>query len=72
MKRRVIAAMMIGAAVLMMGCAGNADQGTEATTESQAESKETEASSEEAKETPQRPDYRALDYVTLESIRGLR
>lgn len=75
MKRQVIAAMMIGAVVLMVGCSGGAGQQTEAPTETGAgtetETETVEASADEGQEKAKRPDYKALDYVTLGEYKGL-
>lgn len=69
MKRKVMAALLLGM-VCVTGCSGNAEKETTAETETAA----TEAQSETTAETEaaaERPDYTALDYVTLGEYKGL-
>lgn len=72
MKRKVIAALLLGMAITVTGCSGNTTKDTNTTTEASSEttadsSSETEAATEAA----ERPDYKALDYVKLGEYKGL-
>lgn len=81
MKRQVIAALLIGMAITVTGCSGSTNKETTAATEAQSETAGSEAAqadsetagaeTEETEATPERPDYRALDYVTLGEYKGL-
>lgn len=80
MKRKVIAALLLGMAITVTGCSGNTAKDTNATTEATSETttgsesaaSESAASESEAQtEAPERPDYKALDYVTLGEYKGL-
>ena len=75
MKRKVIAALLLGMAITVTGCSGNTAKDTNATTEAASETttgSESAASESEAQtEAPERPDYKALDYVTLGEYKGL-
>lgn len=80
MKRKVIAALLLGMAITVTGCSGNTTKDTNTTTEASSEttadsSSETTADSssetEAATEAAERPDYKALDYVKLGEYKGL-
>lgn len=73
MKKKVIAAVFLCMALGVTGCSGNTAKETETAAETQTETAEasTEASSEDTAAAPQRPEYKALDYVTLGEYKGL-
>ena len=76
MKRKVIAALLLGMAITVTGCSGNTTKDTDTTTEAASDaSSETTADSssesEAATEAAERPDYKALDYVKLGDYKGL-
>ncbi len=63
MKRKLVMAVILSAALMAAGCSNGNTNTTEVQTE-------TEAASEEANKEP-RPEYKALDYVTLGEYKGL-
>lgn len=67
MKKRLLMAMLIGM-VCVTGCSGNTENETNAVTEAQSE---TAAAETEAAPKAERPEYTALDYVTLGEYKGL-
>ena len=77
MKRKVIAALLLGMAITVTGCSGNTTKDTNAATEAASEtatgteSATASAESEAGTEAAERPDYKALDYVTLGKYKGL-
>ena len=72
MKRKVIAALLLGMAITVTGCSGNTTKDTDTTTEATSETTAESASeSETASEAAERPDYKALDYVKLGDYKGL-
>lgn len=77
MKRKVIAALLLGMAITVTGCSGNTTKDTNAATEAASETAtgtESATASAESKaetEAAERPDYKALDYVTLGKYKGL-
>lgn len=76
MKRKVIAALLLGMAITVTGCSGNTTKDTDTTTRAASDaSSETTADSssesEAATEAAERPDYKALDYVKLGDYKGL-
>ena len=81
MKRKIIAALLLGMAITVTGCSGSNTKETTSATEAQSESAESEVAqadsetaggeAEETEATPERPDYKALDYVTLGEYKGL-
>lgn len=71
MKKRVIAAILLCMAVGMTGCSGNGSKETTAPTETKAETEAPSTEESEVAEAVERPDYKALDYVTLGEYKGL-
>ena len=75
MKRKVIAALLLGMAITVTGCSGNTTKDTNAATEAASETgtgtESASAESEAETEAAERPDYKALDYVTLGKYKGL-
>ena len=76
MKRKIIAALLLGMAITVTGWSGNTTKDTDTTTEAASDaSSETTADSssesEAATEAAERPDYKALDYVKLGDYKGL-
>ena len=72
MKRQVIAALLIGMAITVTGCSGSTNKETTAATEAQSETAGSEAAQADSETAgAERPDYRALDYVTLGEYKGL-
>ena len=68
MKKRMMMAAVLSLALMAAGCAKGNTKTTESTTET---TKETETSSETTAAQAERPDYKALDYVTLGQYTGL-
>lgn len=77
MKRKFVMAAVLGLALMAAGCSNNTSNTKETTTETAAE---TETANETGSETESqagvsdadRPDYKALDYVTLGEYKGLK
>ena len=72
MKRKLVMAAVLSLALMAAGCSNGETKTTEAGTETAAEtSGETESSTETESAAAERPDYTALDYVTLGEYKGL-
>ncbi len=73
MKKKVVMAALLCLALTAVGCSNNETKTTETSTETvQETSSEAESSSEtEAAAAAKRPEYKALDYVTLGEYKGL-
>lgn len=72
MKKKVIACLILCMAAGVAGCSNNTAKESETVTEAASESAAAdETESSDVAEAPERPEYKALDYVTLGEYKGL-
>lgn len=72
MKKKLVMAVVLGITLMMAGCSNKETKTTETGTEAASEtSSEAESSTETEAAAAERPDYTALDYVTLGEYKGL-
>ena len=70
MKKKLVMAAVLSLTLMAAGCSNGDTKTTEAGTEAASETS-SEAESSAETEAAERPDYRALDYVTLGEYKGL-